>query len=164
MTYGRESTHDTGSFLPDSPATLMLGDVQGLRLGHCARRILLLSPGPDDAPQVLLPERDGRASAESHRRALQRLADIGLVELSLKTEQVQIKREKEGGRVQWDGKAGLYRAGETYQIPVRRTVRKRAVKLTPIGALLVDRLRTALETGGRIRWTSIVGYGALGDE
>jgi hypothetical protein len=109
---------------------------------------------------VLLPEREGRASAESHRRALQRLAAIGLVELSLKDEQVQIRREKEGGRVQWDGDAGVYREREPQRIPVRRTVRKRAVQLTPLGALVVNRLRSALETGERIRWSAIVTYEA----
>lgn len=147
--------------MPDSLATLMLEDVQGLRLGHCARRILLLSPGPEDAPRVLVAERDGRASSESHRRALHRLAEIGLIEFSLKIEQVQIKREKKGGRVQWDENAGVYRKSESSRIPVQRMVRKRAVRLTPVGALLVDRLRSALETGGRIRWASIVGCGDL---
>ena len=142
--------------MPDSPAILMLENVHGLRLGHCARRILLLSPAPHESPEVLLPERPGRSSAESHRRALQRLAEIGLVELSVKVEQVQTKREKDGGRVQWDRVAGVYREETPSRIPVRRTVWKRAVKLTPLGAHLVDRLRSALETGERIRWAVVI--------
>jgi hypothetical protein len=105
---------------------------------------------------VLLPEREGRASAESHRRALQRLAAIGLVELSLKGEQVQIRREKEETGIWWDRDAGVYRERAPQRIPVRRTVRKRAVQLTPLGALVVNRLRSALEAGERIRWSAIV--------
>ena len=152
--------------MPDSPVTLTLEAVQGLRLGHCARRILLLAPGPEDEPQVLVPERCGRASSESHRRALQRLAGTGLIELSLKVEQVQTSRQKESGRVQWDEAAGIYREGEPAQIPVHRMVWKRAAKLTPLGAHVVDRLRPALETGQRIRWAAFiaaVGRGKTGE-
>ena len=140
---------------PDSSRIPSLQEVRGLHLGRCSRRILLLSPGPGDEPQVLPPERDGRAAAEAHRRAMRRLAEHGLVELSFKAEQVQTRREKVGGHVQWDGEAGVYSTGEPGRIPVWRSVEKRAVKLTPVGALVVDRLRPVLETGDRIRWASV---------
>lgn len=140
----------------DTSTMQSLQDIRGLHLGRCARRILLLSPRPEDEPQVLPPERDSRASAESHRRAMRRLADLGLVELSFKVEQVPTRREKLAGQLQWDGEAGVYRAGEPCSIPVRRSVEKRAVKLTPLGALVVDRLRPVLETGERIRWATVI--------
>lgn len=125
-------------------------------MGHCSRRILLLSPGPGEDPQVLPPERDGRASAESHRRAMRRLAEFGLIELSFKVERVPTRREKSAGQVTWDAAAGIYREAEPMRIPVWRSVEKRAVKLTPVGSVVVDQLRTALETGVRIRWDSVV--------
>jgi hypothetical protein len=81
-----------------------------------------------------------------------------LVELSSKVEQVETRREKESGHLQWDEEAGIYRRGEPRRVPVRRSVEKRAVKLTPLGALLVDRLRPALETGERIRWAPIIDF------
>lgn len=87
---------------------------------------------------------------------MRRLAEIGLVELSLKAEVVQTRREKEGTPLQWDRDTGVYREGEAERIPVLRSVEKRAVKLTLLGALVVDRFRSALETGERIRWNAIV--------
>jgi hypothetical protein len=144
--------------LPDSPEIRSLPDIRGLHLGRCSRRILLLSPGPNEEPQVLSPERAGRAAAESHRRAMRRLAAFGLIELSFKVEQVQTRRERNGGRLEWDGHAGVYCEAESQRIPVWRSVEKRAVKLTPEGALVVDRLRPVLETGGRIRWASAIKY------
>jgi hypothetical protein len=87
---------------------------------------------------------------------MRRLAEIGLVELSMKAEVVQTKREKEGTPLQWDRDTGVYREGEAERVPVLRSVEKRAVKLTPFGALVVDRCRAALETGQRIRWNSLI--------
>lgn len=139
----------------DSARIPCLENVRGLHLGRCSRRILLLSPGPGDEPQVLPPERDGRASAESHRRAMRRLAESGLVELSFKVEQVPTRREKHACHMQWDEEAGVYWEGEPRRIPVWRSVEKRAVKLTPVGALVVNRLRPVLESGERIRWASV---------
>src|SRR5690349_18600651 len=65
-------------------------ELHGLHLGRCARRILLLLGSPADEPLVLLPEREGRSAAESHRRAMRRLAEVGLIELSWRAEEVQI--------------------------------------------------------------------------
>jgi hypothetical protein len=130
--------------------------MRGLHLGRCARRILLLAPGPTDEPQVLLPERPGRAASESQRRATRRLAAVGLIELSWKVEEVQTKREKQTRPLSWNPQAGVYQEENCRQIPVRRAVEKRAVKLTPLGALVVDRLRLTLETGERIRWDALI--------
>jgi hypothetical protein len=141
--------------LPDPPGLVPIQSVRGCHLGRCARRILLLSPGPDDEPQIVIPEREGRGAAESHRRSMRRLAEIGLVELSLKAEVVRTRREKEGTPLQWDGDTGVYREGQAERIPVLRSVEKRAVKLTLLGAIVVDRFRSALETGERIRWNTI---------
>lgn len=141
----------------DSPHTACLERVRGVHLGRCARRILLLAPRSDGEPEVLRPERGGRAAAESHRRAMRRLAAIGLVELSLKVEQVETKRTKHSPTVQWDGNAGVYRHRQHQDVPVIRSVEKRAVKLTPLGEMMVDRLRPALETGAHIRWTDAIG-------
>jgi|SRR5947209_3610631 len=133
-----------------------LEQFRGLHLGRCARRILLLAPHPDDEPQVLSAERSGRPAAESHRRAMRRLAAHGLVELSLKVEEVETTRTKQLPPLQWDGDAGVYRQGPRLSVPVVRPVAKRAVKLTVLGELLVNRLRSALETGEHIRWDNII--------
>ena len=104
---------------------------------------------------MIPPERAERAAAESHRRAMRRLAATGLVELSWKTETVQIARRRETGSVVWDPSAGIYREAGSGQWPVVRSIERRAVRLTALGGLLVDRLRPDLETGKRIRWTSL---------
>jgi hypothetical protein len=130
--------------------------MRGLHLGKCARRILLLAPGPADEARVLTPERAGRPAAESHRRAMRRLAEVGLIELSWKSEQVETRRQKEVGPLIWDRKAGAYQTRKRQKVPVRRSIEKRATKLTPLGALLTERLRPALETGERIRWAPII--------
>ena len=86
---------------------------------------------------------------------MRRLAEIGLVELSLKSEVVQTRREKQSTPLRWDRDTGVYREGEAERLPVLRSVEKRAVKLTLLGALVVDRFRSALEAGERIRWNTI---------
>jgi hypothetical protein len=113
---------------------------------------LLLAPDPADDTRVLLPGRPGRAAAESHRRAIRRLAEIGFIELSWKRVEVRIKREKQVGPLIWDEVAGVYQDRRSEKIPVRRSIDKRAVRLTPLGALVVDRIRPLLETGERVRW------------
>jgi hypothetical protein len=130
--------------------------LHGLRLGRCARRILLLAPGPTQEPSVIPVERAGRAAAESHRRAIRRLAEVGLLELAWKQETSETKGKGQTGTVQWDHQAGMYRDVDPKYIPIERVVTRRAVKLTALGALLVDRLRRELETGKRIRWDSLM--------
>jgi hypothetical protein len=87
---------------------------------------------------------------------MRRLAEIGLIELSWKAEEVQTKREKQVGPLLWDENTGMYRDRKLQLVPVRRSVEKRATRLTPLGELLVDRLRLVLETGERIRWGPII--------
>lgn len=140
----------------EAQAANSLEALRGLHLGRCSRRILLLAPGPTDEPGLLAPDREGRAPAESHRRALRRLAEIGLIELSWKVEEVQTKREKQAKPLLWDQDSGTYQDNPPHQVPVRRSVEKRAARLTPLGAALVNQLRPALESGERIRWDRIV--------
>jgi hypothetical protein len=101
-------------------------------------------------------DRAGRAAVESHRRAIRRLAAVGLLELHWKQEIIETKGVGQTGTVQWDPVAGVYRDVDPKHIPIERVVTRRAVKLTALGALLVERLRRELETGKRIRWESLV--------
>lgn len=149
--------------LPDSNGVMPLQTLRGMHLGRCARRILLLAPGPGDEPRVLLPAQAGRAAAESHRRATRRLFAVGLVELSWKAEHVETVREKQSNSVCWNPDAGVYQKEPPRPIPVRRAIEKRAVRLTPLGALVVDRLRETLEAGDRIRWDTIIMSGSPKD-
>jgi hypothetical protein len=139
----------------DTTRSAALASLHGLRLGRCARRILLLAPPPTGEPTVIPAERDGRAAAESHRRAMRRLAAIGLVELTWKTETVETKGKTRTGSVLWDPDAGVYRKVRPKHTAIERAIERRAVRLSALGAFLVDRLRPELETGKRIRWASI---------
>jgi hypothetical protein len=87
---------------------------------------------------------------------MRRLADVGLIELSWKTEQVETRRRKEASPLIWDGKAGAYQTRKRQKIPVCRSIEKRSIRLTPLGSSLRDQLRPLLETGERIRWASII--------
>ena len=87
---------------------------------------------------------------------MRRLATCGLIELSSKVVQVQTNQEKQIKPLCWDGNSGVYCEVQREHVPVERHVEKRAAKLTPLGALVVDRLRPALETGARIRWASVM--------
>jgi hypothetical protein len=140
----------------DGGQPVSLTNLRGLRLGRCARRILLLAPPPLSEPAVLPPERAGRGAAESHRRAMRFLAANGLVELSWKTEMVETKQERRSPAVVWDSDAGVYQEVEPERAPVQRAIERRAVKLTVLGEFLVDRLRPVLESGRRIRWDVMV--------
>lgn len=148
-----EMSRDAG--VPDASLSSAVANLQGLRLGRCARRILLLAPSPPDEPCIIGPERDGRAAAESHRRAMRRLAAIGLLELTWRTETVETTRKTQTGSVRWDPDAGVYREVEPNYVPSERVVAYRAARLTPLGALVVDRLRPALESGKRVRWGAL---------
>jgi hypothetical protein len=84
------------------------------------------------------------------------LATHGLVELTWKAETIQTKQVRKTPAVVWDTDAGVYRAVRPTEAIVERTVSRRAVRLTPLGELLVHRLRPILENGRRIRWDSII--------
>lgn len=139
---------------PSRSSSLSLRNIRGLRLGRCARRILLLAPLPSQELAVVPPERPDRACADSHRRATRSLAAHGLIELAWKTEIVETKQVRRTPRVRWDAVAGVYR-DEAAPTPVERAIKRRTVRLTPLGALVVDRLRPVLENGRRIRWDRV---------
>lgn len=140
---------------PSQSMSVALDGIRGLRLGRCARRILLLAPRTSQEPTVVPPERPERASADSHRRAMRSLEEHGLIELTWKTEIVETRQVRSSPRVRWDSSAGVYREGEPPPTPVERAIKRRAIRLTPLGELVVDRLRPALENGRRIRWEAV---------
>jgi hypothetical protein len=84
------------------------------------------------------------------------LAAKGLVELSWKAETIQTKQVRTAPAVVWDADAGVYRDIQPAEAAVERTIGRRAVQLTPMGKLLVDRLRPILENGRRVRWDLII--------
>lgn len=86
---------------------------------------------------------------------MRRLAAIGLLELTWRTETVETTRKTQTGSVRWDPDAGVYREVEPNYVPSERVVAYRAARLTPLGALVVDRLRPALESGKRVRWGAL---------
>jgi hypothetical protein len=132
-----------------------LADLRGLRLGRCARRILLLAPSTSQDPAIVPPDRPDRASADSHRRAMRSLAAHGLVELTWSTETVETRQVRTSPRVRWDASAGVYQDGDPSPTRVERDVKRRAIRLTLLGESVVDRFRRALENGQRIRWDSV---------
>lgn len=87
---------------------------------------------------------------------MRRLAAVGLLDLTWRTETVDTTRKASTGRVRWDPGAGVYREIDPGYVPVERAVAFRAARLTTLGACVVDRLRPALESGKRIRWGSIL--------
>ncbi len=118
----------------------------GVRLGKHERRVLVATPGPEDRPLVIAPEADTRAADEALRRAIRKLGTAGLVSLhseSVETE-AQLHKRIELIKV-WGNPWG-------YETTRRATVRKRAVRLTPLGAALVDLARADLEARRPIRW------------
>jgi hypothetical protein len=86
---------------------------------------------------------------------MRRLAAVGLVELTWKTETVETRGKTRTGSVLWDSAAGVYREVKPAHIAIERTIERRAVRLTELGALLVHLMRPELETGKRIRWSSV---------
>ena len=146
-----------GAGAPDASWFGAVAQLKGLRLGRCARRILLLAPRPTEEPRIVVAEREERAAVESHRRAMRRLATSGLLELTWRTETVETTRTVRTGSIRWDPEVGVYREIDPDRLPVERVVAHRAARLTPLGAAVVDRFRPALESGKRIRWSSLHG-------
>jgi hypothetical protein len=87
---------------------------------------------------------------------MRHLADMGLIELSWRTHHVRTTRTMSTARHIWDPDHGTYRevVAGTPEV-VERAIEKRAVRLTPLGAYLVERARRELEQGKRIRWSSL---------
>jgi hypothetical protein len=86
---------------------------------------------------------------------MRRLAAIGLLELTWRKETVETSSKRRAGGIRWDPDAGVFREIDPDHDPIERTVARRAARLTPLGAFVVDRLRPALESGKQIRWSSI---------
>jgi hypothetical protein len=84
------------------------------------------------------------------------LASNGLVELSWGVETIKTKQVRKTPAVVWDADAAVYRHVGPDEATVERTIGRRLVQLTPLGKLVVDRLRPVLENGRRIRWDSII--------
>jgi hypothetical protein len=87
---------------------------------------------------------------------MRRLAGTGLLELSWSAQTVATRRMKQSSGVLWDSAAGAYRQVRPKNVPVERLIDRRAVRLTALGALLMDRVRPDLEADRPIRWASIM--------
>jgi len=135
----------TASCLPCTscprPAERALARLEGVRLGKHERRVLLAAAPPDaETGAVIAPPTEGRAADEAQRRAIRRLATLGLAH-------VGHARVSTASKVPLPASWGL---GRDY-FP-RRDYWHLAVWQSPLGAAVVGRLRVALETGQRIRW------------
>jgi hypothetical protein len=71
-------------------------------------------------------------------------------------ETIKTKQVRKTPAVVWDADAAVYRHVGPDEATVERTIGRRLVQLTPLGKLVVDRLRPVLENGRRIRWDSII--------
>jgi hypothetical protein len=102
-----------------------IAGLTGLRLGKHERRTLLAAPGPRlGPPQIIVPRGASRTTGEGIRRAARRLHRAGLLTL-------------------------FWRSEENPPFD-----RKRAVRLTPLGQALVERLHGRIAAGETIRWTA----------
>ena len=130
-----------------SCARRLHGDVaklSGLRLGKHERRILLAAPPPDREPTVVAAEGASRSASEVHRRAVRRLATAGLVDLRLKSVEIETKA------VAWSW--GNHYCRTPMDERVKRQFHCQAVVRTPLGQTIVQRLTSTLASGGVIRW------------
>jgi len=103
-----------------------------VRLGKHERRILLVAPS-NGKYETIEPDGESRSAAEANRRAMRELNSAGLLHLT------------------WQG-VEIPTRQYAYGAPVHRTYRKSAVRLSPLGAAVVDRLKETLQDAGRIRW------------
>jgi hypothetical protein len=102
-----------------------IAGLTGLRLGKHERRTLLSAPGPQAwPPQIIVLRGASRTTGEGIRRAARRLHRAGLLTLFWRPEEYP---------------------------PFDR---KRAVRLTPLGQALVERLHGRIAAGETIRWTA----------
>lgn len=119
------------------------------RLGRHERRILLQASSPDRESVIVAPEGPGRAADEAHRRAIRRLFAAGLLWVGWRRVYVETRTQT---KARWEHMAGRW--WQTGGQPIRREYRKRAVWRSPLGQALVERLRSQLEAGARIRWSA----------
>jgi len=121
--------------------------LSGVRLGRHERRVLLSAPGPEDKAVIIAPESDTRAADEALRRAIRKLGASGLVWLDKEPVEVRAQYHK---RIELEKVWGNRWGWETTR---RATVRKRSVKLSPLGAAVVNLARADLEGGRPVRWS-----------
>jgi len=106
-------------------------------------------PIPDRESVIVAPEGPGRAADEAHRRAIRRLFAAGLLWVGWRRVYVETRTQT---KARWEHMAGRW--WQTGGQPIRREYRKRAVWRSPLGQALVERLRSQLEAGARIRWSA----------
>jgi hypothetical protein len=129
---------------PDSDRQHNLSDYRHLirRLGKHAQRILLLAPGPDENP-VVIPREDPTPSANaSYYQALRRLEADGLISIALVS--VPVEQNRTRSEWEWNPVLGDWVEHTVTRIPSWR--RKRAVRLTPLGAAIVGEMREFWES------------------
>lgn len=112
----------------------------GVRLGKHERRVLLAAPEPVAEPAIVEPERPGRVADEANRRAIRRLAELGLVVLA------DVRQDRQYGRDPISGR----------RVRLKPATWRRAIRLTALGALVVERLRPYLEAGKPFRWAGLL--------
>ena len=110
------------------------------RMGPAARHLLLLAPGPQEEAQILGPASPNPGALASHYHALRRLEGDGLISVV----PVEVRVETTRDRRDWEWNAVLGDWVER-RVTVGRTLKKRAVKLTPLGAAVASRMRADLE-------------------
>ena len=112
-------------------AELHANAIKGLSFGKHERRVLLEAPSSEAKYSIVPPIGTSRSDNESTRRAIRRLAEVGL--LSISEERVK----KQIGPTQWD----------------TRTYHVRTVRRSPLGQAVVDKVGTDLTSGKVIRWS-----------
>jgi hypothetical protein len=120
-----------------------------VRLGKHERRILL-AQSVEFAPFEEWNSRAVREARKTHApisRAINRLARLKLIEDASRSERIPERHEAAAQVIKRRDKRGF----ETTYSPVYMTVRY--LRLTPLGAAVVDQFRDALASGKRIRWS-----------
>jgi hypothetical protein len=109
----------------------------GVRLGKHERRVLSLAPPWDGESKVIEPDCTGRSADEANRRAIRKLADVGLLWPGWQEAKIECRTRS------WHGRT-------------KRNYHKRAVWLTPLGEAVVGVLRQVIQNGKPIRWAKHV--------
>ena len=115
--------------------------LQGARLGKHERRVLIEAAEPDAKhSNILEPENDTRSASEALRRAMRKLQEMGLVQIYHKEQESERK-----------ARAGTLE--RNYGVTARYTARRAAVRTTPLG----EALRERIDLTQPIRWGDIPG-------
>jgi hypothetical protein len=102
------------------------------KLGHQERRLLLVAAPPDELPAPAFPLTKTASSQVAARRAIDRLRDVGLIEVSPAHERIT-------------DPVLLRRLGRQY-------LRPRGIRLTRFGKTLVAAYAQEIRSGRPIRW------------